>query len=79
LVLGGGGGDRFLGGIGGTLRAAMWSMFLMQRLAILMGFVKPEPIQPLADILTATAFSAPLGSRSVMSIDDADVRSCATR
>ena len=52
LVLGGGeGGDRFFGGMGRTLRAALWSMFLKQRLTMLMGFVKPEPLQALADIL----------------------------
>lgn len=52
LVLGGGeGGDRFFGGMGRTLRAALWSVFLKQRLAMLMGFVKPEPLQALADIL----------------------------
>ena len=52
LVLGGGeGGDRFFGGMGRTLRAALWSMFLRQRLAMLMGFVKSEPLQALADIL----------------------------
>jgi NADPH:quinone reductase-like Zn-dependent oxidoreductase len=52
LVLGGGeGGDRFFGGTGRTLRAALWSMFLTQRLAMLVGFVKPEPLQALADIL----------------------------
>ena len=55
LVLGGGeGGDRFFGGMGRTLRAALWSMFLKQRLAMLMGFVKPEPLQALADILGQT-------------------------
>jgi NADPH:quinone reductase-like Zn-dependent oxidoreductase len=52
LVLGGGeGGDRVFGGMGRMLRAALWSMFLKQRLAMLMGFVKPEPLQALADIL----------------------------
>jgi len=52
LVLGGGeGGDRFFGGMGRTLRAVLWSMFLKQRLAMLVGFVKPEPLQTLADIL----------------------------
>jgi NADPH:quinone reductase-like Zn-dependent oxidoreductase len=52
LVLGGGeGGDRFFGGMGRTLRAALWSMFLKQRLAMLVGFVKPEPLQALSDIL----------------------------
>jgi NADPH:quinone reductase-like Zn-dependent oxidoreductase len=52
LVLGGGeGGDRFFGGMGRTLRAALWSIFLKQRLAMLVGFVKPEPLQALADIL----------------------------
>jgi NADPH:quinone reductase-like Zn-dependent oxidoreductase len=52
LVLGGGeGGDRVFGGMGRTLRAALWSMFLKQRLAMLVGFVKPEPLQVLADIL----------------------------
>lgn len=52
LVLGGGeGGDRFFGGIGRTLGAALWSMFLKQRLAMLVSFVKPEPLQALADIL----------------------------
>jgi NADPH:quinone reductase-like Zn-dependent oxidoreductase len=39
------------GGMGRTLRAALWSIFLRQRLAMLMGFVKPEPLQALADIL----------------------------
>lgn len=52
LVLGGGeGGGRFFGGMGRTLRAALWSMFLKQRLTMLAGFVKPEPLQALADIL----------------------------
>ena len=52
LVLGGGeGGDRFFGDMGRTLRAALWSMVLKQRLAMLVGFVKPEPLQALADIL----------------------------
>jgi NADPH:quinone reductase-like Zn-dependent oxidoreductase len=52
LVLGGGeGGDRFFGGMGRTLRAALWSIFLKQRLVMLMGFVKPEPLQALAEIL----------------------------
>lgn len=52
LVLGGGeGGDRFLGGMGRTLRAALLSMVLKQRLAMLLGFVKPEPLRALADIL----------------------------
>jgi NADPH:quinone reductase-like Zn-dependent oxidoreductase len=52
LVLGGGeGGDRWLGGMGRTLRAALWSMFLQQRLAMLVGFVKPETLQALAEIL----------------------------
>jgi NADPH:quinone reductase-like Zn-dependent oxidoreductase len=52
LVLGGGeGGDRFFGGLGRTVRAALWSTLLKQRLATLMGFVKPEPLQALADIL----------------------------
>jgi NADPH:quinone reductase-like Zn-dependent oxidoreductase len=52
LVLGGGeGGDRFFGGMGRTLRAVLWSMFLKQRLAMLMGFVKPELLQALADVL----------------------------
>jgi NADPH:quinone reductase-like Zn-dependent oxidoreductase len=52
LVLGGGeGGDRFFGGMGRTLRAALWSIFLKQRLAMLVGFVKPQTLQALADIL----------------------------
>ena len=52
LVLGGGeGGDRFFGGMGRTLRAALWSMFLKQRLKMLVGFVKQEPLQALAQIL----------------------------
>jgi NADPH:quinone reductase-like Zn-dependent oxidoreductase len=52
LVLGGGeGGDRFFGGMGRTLRATLWSMFLKQRLTMLVGLVKPEPLQALADIL----------------------------
>jgi NADPH:quinone reductase-like Zn-dependent oxidoreductase len=52
LVLGGGeGGDRVFGGMGRTLHAALWSMFLKQRLAMLVGFVKPEPLQALAHIL----------------------------
>jgi NADPH:quinone reductase-like Zn-dependent oxidoreductase len=48
LVLGGG---QFFGGMGRTLRAALWSIFLKQRLTMLMGFVKPEPLRSLADIL----------------------------
>lgn len=52
LVLGGGeGGDCFFGGMGRTLRAVLWSMFLKQRLAMLVGFVKPESLRTLADIL----------------------------
>jgi NADPH:quinone reductase-like Zn-dependent oxidoreductase len=52
LVLGGGeDGDRFVGGMGRTLRAALLSMFLKQRLTMLVGIVKPELLQALADIL----------------------------
>ena len=52
LVLGGGeGGDRFSGGMGRTLRAALWSTLLKQRLAMLSGFVRAEPLRSLADIL----------------------------
>ena len=52
LVLGGGeGGDPVLGGMGRALRAALWSMLLKQRLAMLVVFVKPEPLQALAHIL----------------------------
>ena len=52
LVLGGGeGGDLVFGGMGRALRGAIWSMFLKQRIAILMGFVKREPLQALAEIL----------------------------
>jgi NADPH:quinone reductase-like Zn-dependent oxidoreductase len=52
LVLGGGeDGDRVFGGMGRTLRAALWSIFLKQRLVMLVGFVKREPLQALADIL----------------------------
>lgn len=52
LVLGGGeGGDRFFGGMGRTLRAVLWSMFLKQRMAMLAGFVKPESLRSLAEIL----------------------------
>lgn len=52
LVLGGTeGSDRFFGGTGRTLRAVLWSMVQNQRLAMLMGFVKPEPLQTLAEIL----------------------------
>jgi NADPH:quinone reductase-like Zn-dependent oxidoreductase len=52
LVLGGGeAGDRFFGGMGRTLRALLWSMFLEQRLSMLVGIVKPEPLRALTDIL----------------------------
>lgn len=52
LVLGGGeGGDRFSGGMGRTLRAALWSVFLKQRLVMLVSLVKPKSLQALADIL----------------------------
>ncbi|MFO1329442.1 MAG: NAD(P)-dependent alcohol dehydrogenase [Rubrivivax sp.] len=52
LVLGGGeGGDRVPGGMGRSWRAVLWSTVLKQRLAMLVGFVKPEPLQALADIL----------------------------
>lgn len=52
LVLGGGeAGDRFLGGIGRAMRAALWSMFLKQRLVMLVGFVRPASLCSLADIL----------------------------
>jgi NADPH:quinone reductase-like Zn-dependent oxidoreductase len=52
LVLGGGeGGDRWTGGMGRTLRAALWSLLLKQRLVMLLGLVKPEPLRALADIL----------------------------
>ncbi|KAB2875338.1 MAG: NAD(P)-dependent alcohol dehydrogenase [Ideonella sp.] len=52
LVLGGGeGGDRVFGGVGRTLRAALWSIFLEHRLVMLVGFVKPEPLRALADIV----------------------------
>lgn len=51
MLVGGEGGDRFLGGMGRTLRAALWSMLLKQRLVMLMGLVRPKPLQALADIL----------------------------
>lgn len=51
VLCGGEDGDRFSGGMGRTLRAALWSMFLKQRMAMLVGFVKPEPLQALAAIL----------------------------
>lgn len=52
LVLGGGeGGDRWTGGMGRTLRAALWSLVLKQRLVMLLSLVKPEPLQALAAIL----------------------------
>lgn len=52
LVLGGGeAGDLVFGGMGRTLRGALWSMFLEQRIVILMGFVKPGPLQALAEVL----------------------------
>ena len=52
LVLGGGeGGDRFFGGMGRMLRAALWSMLLKQRLVMLVGLVKPQSLRSLADIL----------------------------
>lgn len=52
LVLGGGeGGDPLLGGMGRSLHAVLWSMVLQQRMAMLMGFVKSEPLQALSDIL----------------------------
>lgn len=52
LVLGGGeAGDRRFGGMGRTLRARLWSMFVEQRLRMLVGIVKPEPLLALADIL----------------------------
>ncbi len=52
LVLGGGeDGDPVFGGMGRALRGAMWSTVLKQRIAILMGFVKPEPLRALAEIL----------------------------
>lgn len=55
LVLAGGeGGDRLFGGMGRALHAALWSMFVKQRLAMLMGFVKPELLRSLADILEHT-------------------------
>lgn len=56
LVLGGGeGGDRWFGGLGRTLRAALWSMVLPQRLAMLAGFVKPQALQALAALLEQSA------------------------
>ncbi len=64
LVLGGGEGrDSFFGGMVRTLRAALWSMFLKQRLAMLVGFVEPEPLQALADILDQPGVT-PEGSRA---------------
>lgn len=52
LVLGGGeGGGRLLGGMGRSLRAALWSPWLKQRLVMLVSFVRPEPLRALADIL----------------------------
>lgn len=72
LVLGGGeGGDRWFGGLGRSLRAALWSMVLRQRLAMLMGFVRPEPLQALADILGRSALT-PAVDRSDPLDDAAD-------
>lgn len=72
LVLGGGeGGDRFFGGMSRTLRAALWSIFLTQRLAMLVGFVKPEPLQALADILASPGVT-PAVDRTVLFEEAAD-------
>lgn len=58
LVLGGGEqGDRVLGGMGRTLLAGLWSIFLKQKLAMLVGFVKPEVLQSLARILEQTGIT----------------------
>lgn len=52
LVLGGGeAGDRWLGGMGRSLRAGLWSIFLKQKLVMLLALVKPEPLQALAKLL----------------------------
>jgi NADPH:quinone reductase-like Zn-dependent oxidoreductase len=72
LVLGGGeGGGRFFGGMGRTLRAALWSMFLQQRLVMLMGFVKSEPLNALAEILAQPGVT-PAVERSVPLEEAAD-------
>ncbi|MBX3601829.1 MAG: NAD(P)-dependent alcohol dehydrogenase [Rubrivivax sp.] len=51
VLVGGEAGDRITGGMGRMLRALLWSVFLEQRLCMLVSFVKPEPLQALADIL----------------------------
>lgn len=72
LVLGGGeGGDRWFGGLGRSLRATLWSMVLRQRLAMLMGFVRPEPLRALADILGQSMLT-PAVDRSYPLDDAAD-------
>jgi NADPH:quinone reductase-like Zn-dependent oxidoreductase len=59
LVLGGGeGGDLFFGGMGRALRAALWSLFLKQRPAMLVGFVKAEKLQALGEILEQPGVTA---------------------
>jgi NADPH:quinone reductase-like Zn-dependent oxidoreductase len=52
LVLGGGEeGDPLFGIMGRMLHAALWSMFVKQRLTTLISFVKPEQLRWLADLL----------------------------
>lgn len=51
LVLAGGEGDHWFGGMGRSLLGALWSIFLNQKLKPLLALVKPEPLAALASIL----------------------------
>jgi NADPH:quinone reductase-like Zn-dependent oxidoreductase len=51
LVLAGGEGDHWFGGMGRSLRAALWSLFSKQKMKMLLALVKPEPLQTIASIL----------------------------
>lgn len=69
VIVGGEGGDRFTGGIGRQLRAAMLSPFVKQRLAFFMSSESREFIEPLAGYLADRSVVPAIGRR--FDLDDA--------
>lgn len=73
LVLGGGeDGDRWLGGMGRSLQALLWSIFSKQKLVWLLALVKPERLQALVKLLDEAPTLTPAVDRTFKLEDAAD-------
>jgi NADPH:quinone reductase-like Zn-dependent oxidoreductase len=75
LIFGGGeGGDRFFGGIARSLSAVLCSMFLKQRLKVLVSVVQPKHVQALSEILDKRGVSPAVGG--IFSLEQAAEAMC---